>query len=276
VTSGCNSKYYYELLPYLNANVKCIDLIHAFVHRGEDGAEYWSLPVVEKIDKRIVINKKTIEDYKLLYRENKKSDTLLSRIEYIPNCTDIPPEISKTYNEKLKILFVGRNGREKRVYLIGRIAAKIALESCDAAIELIGDLENAIPPEEKKFCTFKGVISDESEMQKIYNAANILLLTSTREGFPMVIMEAMANGVVVITTDVGGIRDHIVDGENGILISSVAEGNIVNDFVEAIKVLNSDRNRLNELSVNAYNYAKMNFGKENFMRSYRDLLMSGK
>jgi len=277
VTFGSNSKFYYDLLPYFNANVKCVDLIHAFVHPGEDGAEYWSLPVVEKIDKRIVINKKTIEDYKLLYKEYHKEDNLLSRIEYISNCTNIPLAIDKPHDKNLKIVYVGRNGREKRVYLIGKIAEKTHHENMMTDFVLVGgDLEAAFTQSTKEYCFFRGNISDESEMQKIYKTADILLLTSSREGFPMVIMEAMANGVVVITTNVGGISEHITNGENGILVSSIEEEYIVSDFVAAIKELNSNRGKLQEMSRKAYNYAKLNFTREHFIQAYRDLLLSNK
>ncbi|HTA27605.1 MAG TPA: glycosyltransferase [Bacteroidia bacterium] len=273
VTFGCNSKYYYDLLPYFKQNVKCIDLIHAFVHPGEDGAEYWSLPVIERIDNRIVINKKTIEDYKSQYRENHKNENLLSRIKYIPNCTNVPPAIRRIYDKRLKILFVGRNGKEKRIYLIGKIAGSVKRENIQADFELVGDVETGVLPDDRQYCTFRGEISDENEMQKIYESADILLLTSTREGFPMVIMEAMANRLVVITTDVGGIRDHITNGENGILISSVGEENLIKDFTSAIKQLALDRGRLKELSLNAYSYAKLNFNKQNFRNAYRSLLL---
>jgi len=276
VTFGCNSKFYYQLLPYFNNTIKCIDLVHAFVHRGEDGAEYWSLPVAERLNKRIVITRKTIEDFKLLYTGNNKSLSALSKIEYISNFTDIPSILNKPDNKSLKILYVGRNGREKRVYLIGKIARKMRQQNINTDFVLIGDLADAIASDDKELFSFTGIIGNENEMQKIYEASDILLLTSTREGFPMVIMEAMANRVVVITTDVGGISEYISSGENGILIPSKSEEEIVDNFINAIKDLNSYRDRLKKISNNAYNYAKANFDKKHFVKAYRKLLLPNK
>lgn len=273
VTFGCNSKFYYQLIPYFNNNVKCIDLIHAFVHRGEDGAEYWSLPVTERLDKRIVISKKTIQDFKSLYNENHKDDMILSRIEYIQNFTNVPSILNKAAGQNLRILYVGRNGDEKRVYLIGKIAMEINKQNSGVEFILVGDLRNAIALEERKYFSFKGIISDENEMQNIYANADILVLVSTREGFPMVIMEAMANGLVVISTDVGGIPEQLSNGENGLLISSKLEEEIVKDSMNYILLLNSDRDTLHRISVNAYNYAKKNFNKEIFQQAYRKLLL---
>lgn len=49
---------------------------------------------------------------------------------------------------------------------------------------------------------------------------DVLLLTSKREVFPMVVIEAMAVGTPMITIDQGGIREAIINNETGILISS--------------------------------------------------------
>ena len=65
----------------------------------------------------------------------------------------------------------------------------------------------------------------QSDMQNVLSQAHIVVLPSYREGFPKVLIEAAACGRAVITTDVPGCRDAVVDGETGILVavkSSVA------------------------------------------------------
>ena len=60
IVFGSNNEYYYELLPNLSEKLEKIDLIHAFIYPdNEYASEHYSLPVVDKISKRIVINKKT-------------------------------------------------------------------------------------------------------------------------------------------------------------------------------------------------------------------------
>ncbi|MFC4590302.1 glycosyltransferase [Sphaerisporangium corydalis] len=55
------------------------------------------------------------------------------------------------------------------------------------------------------------------EASRLVAAADLLVLSSTYEGLPVVVMEALAAGVPVVATDVGGLRDLIVPERNGLL-----------------------------------------------------------
>jgi glycosyltransferase involved in cell wall biosynthesis len=51
-----------------------------------------------------------------------------------------------------------------------------------------------------------------------YRALDLMLLTSWHEGTPLAILEAMACGVPVVATDVGGVAELIVSGTTGALV----------------------------------------------------------
>jgi glycosyltransferase involved in cell wall biosynthesis len=50
------------------------------------------------------------------------------------------------------------------------------------------------------------------------SACSVMVLPSHGEGMPMAVLEAMSTGRAVVTTDVSGCRETIVDGESGILV----------------------------------------------------------
>ena len=58
----------------------------------------------------------------------------------------------------------------------------------------------------------------DSEMAKFYAQADIFVSTSYFESFSMPLLEAMACGTAVVTTDNGGNRDYAKDGENCLLV----------------------------------------------------------
>lgn len=62
-----------------------------------------------------------------------------------------------------------------------------------------------------------------SDMSYEYSQQDILICGSTRESYPNVISEAMANGLIVISTPVAGVPEIIVDGENGYLTKDYSE-----------------------------------------------------
>ena len=57
----------------------------------------------------------------------------------------------------------------------------------------------------------------QTDIAKIFSAIDILLLTSRWEGLPVVFLEAMASGIPIVATRVGGAAEVIENGKNGFL-----------------------------------------------------------
>ncbi len=67
---------------------------------------------------------------------------------------------------------------------------------------------------EKKCVKFTGLRKDIS---KILDITDVSVLSSTREGFSIVVLESMAKGIPFVATNVGGNDEQIIDGETGFL-----------------------------------------------------------
>jgi glycosyltransferase involved in cell wall biosynthesis len=136
----------------------------------------------------------------------------------------------------------------------------------------IGHVKDAIPNQDLPYCILHGEVTDANQMDTYYNNSHAILITSSREGFPMVIMEAMMHGVVPITTNVGGISEHIKNNENGVLIESTDEAEIVSQIITDINYFITNKNEWKKISDNAYTYANAHFSKGAFFQSYKNLL----
>jgi glycosyltransferase involved in cell wall biosynthesis len=271
VVFGCNTLFFYKMLPLLSPEVRKIDLIHAF----GGGAELFSLPVVHLLNRRVVITQQTAQDLAAQYRSNGIDPSLGQRVLLIENRVDIPVQIpEKRVDAPLQLLYVGRGTEEKRVRLVGKIAAACARNGLPVEVTLVGDAAGAVDPADRDFCRFTGELSDRALIARQYDRAHILLVTSSREGFPMVIMEAMAHGVVPISTDVGGISRHLTQGNNGWLVDATsAEERIVDDFCRIIQRLCDDRQQLQTMSRAAFDHACEHFSGREFCSAYRSLIL---
>lgn len=75
-------------------------------------------------------------------------------------------------------------------------------------------------------------------LKEYFHAADVLLLPSVEEGIANVVLEAMAYGTVVITTDCGGMREAIEDGVNGFVIP-IRDSKAIADKLMAVAALNT-------------------------------------
>lgn len=93
----------------------------------------------------------------------------------------------------------------------------------------------------------------QSDVEKYLHEANCFILVSKREGFPISILEAMAVGIPVIASDVGGISEQIISNKTGFLLRSN------DDIAPTVLKLTNDKKMLCEMGDSAFEYLKLNF-----------------
>ncbi|MEA2054534.1 MAG: glycosyltransferase family 4 protein [Candidatus Thermoplasmatota archaeon] len=89
---------------------------------------------------------------------------------------------------------------------------------------------------------FLGFVEDPL-LPYFYNSADVFVLPSiTAESFGIVLLEAMASGVPVISTKVGGIAEVLEDGKYGILVEPNSPGKLAKGIIELLDDKNLRRN----------------------------------
>ena len=144
-------------------------------------------------------------------------------------------------------------GRSLRVLCVGRLhpvkGHSFLIEACSALVrdgialecKLAGD-----GPERKRILkqvrssALEGVVTllghvQPEELGSLYEWSDVVVLTSHSEGIPVVLMEAMARGKIVVAPAITGIPELVRDGETGFLY---APGSIKN-FIERVLLVRS-------------------------------------
>jgi len=120
-------------------------------------------------------------------------------------------------------LMIARYLRDKGILEYGAAAARLKAEFPEVRIRLAGWLDeapDAIGQAELDSIVAGGVedLGRLADVREAIAGASVYVLPSYREGTPRTVLEAMATGRAVITTDAPGCRGTVVDGDNGLLV----------------------------------------------------------
>jgi glycosyltransferase involved in cell wall biosynthesis len=165
-----------------------------------------------------------------------------ARVVVVPNFVDDDlfdlepsPEASA-----LRARLLAETGAERVVGMVARLAA---VKEPSLLLRAVAQLGEAVPrtaiafigdgPERQALEAMSRELGMEGRVrflggipraQSLHRAFDVSVLTSTSEGFPNTLVEAMAGGVPVVATAVGGVPDTVIDDVTGLL---VAAGDVV-------------------------------------------------
>lgn len=176
------------------------------------------------------------------------------KINYDPELIYNPVDIEKfnvtgKTHSNFNIITVGRLSREKNQKLLIDSVKKLAGNHSEIRLTMLGDgplrneLENYIKESEmQKFVDIVGYVDN---VEDYFVQADVFALSSDCEGLPLVILEAMAAGLPIVSTNVGGVKDIVTD--NGILVEANNLDALTNAF-EKLMADSDSRNKLGTLS----------------------------
>jgi len=173
------------------------------------------------------------------------------------------PAINAVENSEKNILFLSRVEKEKGIYETIDCFEKLKLRFPKLTLTIAGtgnELENAIKYVAQKgleAVQFLGWIEGNKKIETLYNT-DLLVLASYSEGMPICVLEAMASGKSVVTTNFGAIIDFFEDGKMGLKVKS--KDSI--DLEQKIERLLSNPKLMNQIGKYNAAYAKERFKPE--------------
>ena len=159
-------------------------------------------------------------------------------------------------NGRLEILYVGDLDPRKGIAPLARAVAESETLTASARLHIAGDgvhrdeleaIRRGSPAAQETIFLY-GRLS-QSAVAKLYRSADLLVLPSQGEGAPLTVMEAMASGLPVLATPVGGIPELVRDGETGWLVEAGDFTSRIERFVDDRGTLDRARRNVRELSL---------------------------
>lgn len=205
----------------------------------------------DKMDNIVCVSDKARESFNKVIGLKEKSVTVYN---LIPSSKIIKKSLEEKplKSNRFTIVTVGRLIPVKRHDRLLSATKKLSEEGYDFDVWIVGSgrYENEL----KKYCEenkldnviFTGM---QSNPYSYMRNADLFVLTSYREGFPLVIPEAMACGLPILSTSCTGPTEALKNGDYGILVDNSSEGvynglkNILNnkEILELLKLKSQER-----------------------------------
>ncbi|WKV08817.1 glycosyltransferase family 4 protein [Thermoanaerobacterium sp. CMT5567-10] len=195
------------------------------------------------------------------------------KVNVIYNCVDLSTyqdnpflDLRKEYNLESDTLLIGCISRlipSKGVQdlikaleiLKGRVKVFAFVAGDGPYLNYLQDMAKEAKLENIQFLGYRNDIKD------FLRNIDIFVLPSHSEGFGVSVAEAMALGVPVIATNVGGIPEIIKNNEDGIIVNPESP----NDLANAIEILATNADLRNKFSKKGREYIVNNFSKEKML-----------
>lgn len=204
------------------------------------------IPVHNFVDERVYYRRDNNSELKETYgiQEDEKVIVHISNFRPVKRIQDVIKAFSMIRKEMpSKLLLIG-NGPELTV-------------ACELVREL--NIEDDV--------LFLG---KQENVGELFSICDLKLLLSEKESFGLVLLEAMACGVPVIGTRIGGIPEVIVDGETGYMVEVGDTAAVANKAISLLK----DDDKLSRFRENSVLHVRENFLSEKIVSVYEEIYSS--
>ncbi len=171
-----------------------------------------------------------------------------------------PSEHKVNNSSNIRIICVARLIKRKGQEILLRAISNLAKQDINYEVDLVGtgdDFDNLQKQTKELNIENKVLFSSYITRNKIierYHKADIFVLPSYNEGMSNALLEAMACGLPVVVTDVGGTPELVKNGKNGYIFE---KGN-VNELQKILYEIYHNKNKLNDMGNESRQIAENN------------------
>jgi len=210
-----------------------------------------------------------------------------SRLVVIPNAVQTDRHVQPATNWRDRFSWdattqlvgsAGRLSHEKGPDLFLAAASRIRYTCPQARFILFGEgpMADVIrrQAEDRQLAGVVGMAGYLPELERELPAFDLLVNPSRMEGLPNIVLEAMAAHLPVVATDVGGVREIIIDGQTGRLVRAD-----VASLAEAMRLALSQQDLAKQYAERAYEHVRENYSfaaqAERYAEVYDRLCVEG-
>jgi glycogen synthase len=182
------------------------------------------------------VNRVVVPSFWLKHQITKRHPGVASKIRVIPN--GVRPVSKGTHAPPYRLLYVGRLIRDKGIEPLIRSIPGLSKKNRNVRLGVIGKGSPRYRSRLKSIARKQGVLSkirwlgplSHSKVQRTYSSYGAVVVPSKQESFCLVALEAMANGVPLVASRAGGLKE-FVNRRNAQIIP-VVKSNVISRAIE--------------------------------------------
>lgn len=217
----------------------------------------------------VSISEESLNSFYNFYGNDFHSEIILNGVSKIHTNSKNASEISTS---GINLVNVARIMPQKNHKMLVEAVQNLRERGYDINLYIIGDNTT---PEAKEILEMKlsfiHLLGKKDNPRDYIAKSDAFVLSSLYEGMPLVLIESMSVGAIPLCTPVGGVKNMITDGINGILFKDVSVSAIEDGILRFMNTPDKDKELLRQNSIKSFEKYTMSACVSNYLKLFRSI-----